>query len=401
MVEVYSSALDKSINVGRIIGKIKGKRKGPTMVFFAGVHGNETAGVFALDKVFKYLNPDDVSGSLYAIAGNISALGVNERYVHEDLNRLWKEDYIRDIKNKTVLKTDEAELLELFDIIDELLKSESGPFYFIDFHTTSSKTIPFITINDALINRKFSQQFPVPVVLGIEEYLDGPLLSYINELGYVSLGFESGQHQEKDAIINCEAFIYLALIFAKAISSKSVIGLPVYFKQLKDQSHQIEDTFEVTYLHKIASSDDFNMVPGFESFQKISKNTVLAHDVNGEIRSKHQARIFMPLYQKMGKEGFFIIQPIKPFFLRLSELLRRIKFDGLLVLLPGVSWYSHHKNVLRVNLKIAKYFAKSFFHLLGYRSQFIEQNYLLLYNRERRSKKRMYNKELWYKKATN
>ena len=184
MVEVYSSALDKSINVGRIIGKIKGKRKGPTMVFFAGVHGNETAGVFALDKVFKYLNPDDVSGSLYAIAGNISALGVNERYVHEDLNRLWKEDYIRDIKNKTVLKTDEAELLELFDIIEELLKSESGPFYFIDFHTTSSKTIPFITINDALINRKFSQQFPVPVVLGIEEYLDGPLLSYINELGY-------------------------------------------------------------------------------------------------------------------------------------------------------------------------------------------------------------------------
>ena len=40
-----------------------------------------------------------------------------------------------------------------------------------------------------------------PIVLGIEEYLQGPLLSYINTLGYVSLGFESGQHDNKQAIL--------------------------------------------------------------------------------------------------------------------------------------------------------------------------------------------------------
>ena len=36
---------------------------------------------------------------------------------------------------------------------------------------------------------------------GIEEYLNGPLLSYINELGYVAFGFEGGQHDDISAIV--------------------------------------------------------------------------------------------------------------------------------------------------------------------------------------------------------
>jgi hypothetical protein len=396
MVEVNSPALKRSITLNRIIGKIEGHKKGPTMVFFGGIHGNETAGVFALNTVFSALDRKDISGTLYAITGNISALKENKRYVNNDLNRLWFSDRIKEIQDKTSLNTEEAELLELFKIIHDILETETGPFYFIDFHTTSSKTIPFITINDALINRKFSSLFPVPLVLGIEEYLEGPLLSYINQLGYVSLGFESGQHDEKEAVSNSQAFIYLALVYAKAISPNAVEGFPIYYQQLKEQCHNIQDAFEVTYLHRVKPADNFKMVSGFKSFEKISKNNILAHDINGEIVSKHNARIFMPLYQKIGEEGFFIIKPIKPFFLKLSEFLRRIKFDSFLVILPGVSWANKQKQVLLVNLKIAKFFAKSFFHLLGYRSQKIDATHLRLSNRERASKNSMYKIEDWY-----
>lgn len=77
----------------------------------------------------------------------------------------------------------------MFTLLEDIINSNFGPFYFIDFHTTLSKTLPFITINDVVIDRKFSKFFLVPIALGIEEYLNGPLLSYINELGYVSLGF--------------------------------------------------------------------------------------------------------------------------------------------------------------------------------------------------------------------
>ena len=104
----------------------------------------------------------------------------------------------------------------------------------------------------------------------------------------------------------------------------------------------------------------------------------------------------MPLYQKKGAEGFFIIRPIKPFFLKLSALLRRIKTDTVLVLLPGISWVNKKEGILQVNIKVAKYFAKSIFHVLGYRSKHITKTHLRLNNRERVAKTSMYKNEPWY-----
>ena len=91
---------------------------------------------------------------------------------------------------------DEIELAELFALIQEIIQNQSGPLYFFDLHTTSSQSIPFIPVNDSLINRAFAQQYPLPLILGIEEYIEGPVLSYINELGFVSFGFEGGQHTD-------------------------------------------------------------------------------------------------------------------------------------------------------------------------------------------------------------
>ena len=85
-----------------------------------------------------------------------------------------------------------------------------------------------------------------------------------------------------------------------------------------------------------------------------------------------------------------------PIFLKLSEILRRIKIDSLLVLLPGVTWETNEKQVLKVNIKIARFFAKSLFHLLGYRSQTIDKTHIKFYNRERTAKTNMYKNEAWY-----
>jgi hypothetical protein len=77
-------------------------------------------------------------------------------------------------------------------------------------------------VNDSLINRKFSTQNPVPMILGIEEYLDGALLSYINDLGYVSFGYEAGQHDDIASLENQIAFIYLSIVFAEVVSKDDV-----------------------------------------------------------------------------------------------------------------------------------------------------------------------------------
>ncbi|MGB1307963.1 MAG: hypothetical protein ACPG6B_03570 [Oceanihabitans sp.] len=104
----------------------------------------------------------------------------------------------------------------------------------------------------------------------------------------------------------------------------------------------------------------------------------------------------MPLYQTKGKEGYFIIKKINPFFLKLSSVLRKTKTDNLLALLPGVNWEDKNKNVLVVNLKVARFFAKSIFHLFGYRNHQIDTTHIRLNNRERVSKTAMYKDQLWY-----
>lgn len=398
MVQVYSKALNKKLMVDRIIGKIETGKPGPTVVFFAGIHGNEVAGVFALEKVFGELDKLNakIRGKIYGICGNLKALASNKRYIKEDLNRLWTKSNIKKIAIKEKLSDEEEELVSLMVVLEKILKDDPGPYYFIDLHTTSSKTLPFITINDALINRKFSANFPVPVILGIEEFLDGPMLSYINQLGYVAIGFESGQHDEAISITNNIAFIFLTLVFARLIKKKSLPEFEVYFKQLKDASGDVSEIFEIIYLYRIQTGEHFKMLPGFESFESVSKGMPLAMSDGFTVESQYKARLFMPLYQKLGDDGFFLIRSIPYFALKLSSFLRKIKFDNLLVWLPGIQWESREKEILRVDLNTAKYFTGPLFHLLGYRIRVMDENYLRLYNREHAAKTEMYRGEKWY-----
>jgi len=393
MVEVFSKAVNRSTSVKRILFEIKGNDTGPTIVFFGGIHGNEPAGVFGLKSVLNKLDKKNVNGNIYAISGNLRALKEGKRYINKDLNRIWTEEELNSTLQHHSLVSEHKEQLEIYNLLQDIILNNKGPFYFIDLHTTSSKTLPFITINDAIINRKFSQQFPVPIVLGIEEYLQGPLLSYINTLGYVSLGFESGQHDNKQAILNNIAFINLALEYSNVIKR---INTNKHHEFLKSASQNLSKTFEVIYLHRIKDSDVFEILPAFKSFEPIKRRTLIALHNGQEIFSKYTGHIFMPLYQKSGNEGFFLIRKIHPFFLKLSILLRDIKADKVFTLMPGISWHNKEKGVLKVNLKIAKYFAKSIFHLLGYRSKQTDQTHLFVTNRERVSKTKSYSKETWF-----
>lgn len=385
----------------RFIGQLEGKTNGPTVVFFGGIHGNEPAGVKALEQVFTclYEAPLEIKGAIFGIRGNMPALLQKKRYIENDLNRLWSEAQIEQIEKKprSILGPEEWELLDLKQTLVALLQNQAPPFYFIDFHTTSSKTLPFITINDALINRKFSQQFPVPIILGIEEYLEGPLLSRMNQLGYVSLGFESGRHDEKVAIANNVAFFWLTLVFAGILQKVNVPDFERAYRQLSESALNNSDFYEVVYRHVLHPHDAFTMLPGFKNFQNVSKGRLLAWQNEKKVQAQKKSILFMPLYQEQGGEGFFLIDKISKWALAWSIVLRKIKFDRLLVYLPGISWHSTEKKALLVNLSVARLFAKSFFHLLGYRSQDKDDTHVLMYNRELTAKNAMYRDELWYR----
>lgn len=393
-------SIESPIKISRFIGQVTGEQKGPTLIFFGGIHGNEPAGVRALEHLFNALDAGSfrICGTIVGIRGNLPALLQGKRFLDQDLNRLWTEKNIIEIKNKpsSELEVEELELLEIEQLISELLGFYKPPFYFIDFHTTSSKTLPFITINDALINRKFSQQFPVPIILGIEEYLEGPLLSHMNKLGYVSLGFESGQHNEESAVKNSIAFSWLTLVFSGAVAEQDVSDLDAFYQQLESSANMDSNFYEVVHRQELKKTDEFSMLNGYVSFQKVTKGTLLAIQNREKISAEEDTILFMPLYQQQGAEGFFLIENIPKWALKTSVLLRKLRMDRLLTFLPGISWNDARKESLLVNLSVARFFTKSFFHLLGYRNRQVDESHIIMHNRERSAKKKMYRKELWY-----
>lgn len=397
MTEVHSKALEKPTFVSRIISKLEGAKKGITVVVFAGIHGNENSGIFAIQEVFNRLKQFDINGTIYGISGNLKALEANKRFIDEDLNRIWTFENLDRLIRKKELNTEEKEQSEIFDLLNEIVSLNPGPFYFIDLHTTSSKTMPFITISDALINRRFSKLFPVPIVLGIEEYLNGPLLTYINQLGYVSIGFESGQHDEINSIKNHMSFLFLALVYARVVKQEDIVDFKEHYNAINSASNNHADIYEVIHLHRIQQNDVFKMINGFKSFQPIKKGVLLAESNGEKIKSEKKGILFMPLYQEIGEDGFFIIRKVKPIFLRLSAILRKTKADNLLVLLPGIHWEDKRKHVLKVDLKIARFYVKQIFHLFGFRSKQVDTTHLKLYNRARNARTKLYEKESWFK----
>lgn len=396
MIKIEREAFGESISFGRILGKVTGSTPGPTLIFIAGIHGNEPAGIVALKNTFCEIEKlkSRLRGSCYAISGNLPALQKGSRYCKEDLNRLWtKEKVKRYIHEERPTHSDATQLKEIWEEITTILKLENGPFYFMDLHTTSAYTVPFLTVNDMMLNRKYTSQYPCPIILGIEEYLEGPLLSYINEMGYVAFGFEGGQHDSPEAVQNHTAFIYLSLVYAGCIEEQE-IALPKFYNQLNTSG--IDVFYEIFYRFELAGEKDFKMLDGFKNFVRVKKNQQLAWQDSQPVLSPTNGAIFMPLYQTEGDDGFFLVRKIPKIFLKLSALFRKIKLDKVLTILPGVSRHDHIKNALVVNKKIARFFTREFFHLLGYRNKTLSRNNILMKNREITARNKMYENTHWY-----
>ena len=382
----------------RIIGDVGTGKAGPVAVFFGGIHGNETAGVEALEQLVSELvqNESELQGRVIAIRGNIQALQAKKRYLDEDLNRLWTKESIMRIRIKPVLLAEEREMLEILDFLEKVIDTSQGPFYFFDLHTTSGKSNPFLTINDALVNRKFATYIPVPTILGIEEHLSGPLLSFVNQLGYVALGFEAGQHEDPKSVERCKAFSYLSLQTAGILERINTRSPDPNYELLYNPAFGEQTFFEVIEVYKVGEFEVFRMLPGYESFQPVAKGQPVALHQGNQVLFPHNANIFMPLYQSQGKEGFFVIRKVPAVFLSLSVLFRKFRFDNLLVLFPGVSWENKKKEILRVDRRLAKFMTKQIFHLLGYRLRIVDGRYLRMYNRERATKKQTYHEAAWW-----
>lgn len=374
---------DYIVDSERFIFNFEASSDKPLVLFICGIHGNEPMSVIAMNRVKDELLRENiqVNGSLVAIKGNVKALRLGDRFIDNDLNRLWLENEIKVISNGAIFENERAEMKEIWGILREKLKNrKQDDCVIFDLHTTSSPSVPFITINDTISNRKIAKKFPVATVFGIEEFLEGPLLSYMNELGFNAIGFEGGQHDEEDALLNHMAFIWLSLA-NQGLIDDSLKQVKASKKRLKEVSEDPHKFFEITFRHEVGTEDKFKMYPGYKNFQPIDKDILLAKNNDKDILSEWNDRIFMPLYQNKGNDGFFIIRRIPRFYLWLSRVLRSYNFEKLLTLLPGVTVYDEKAHVLAVYNSVTTVLRKEVFHLFGFRQKVAHNESVTLFIR--------------------
>jgi len=293
----------------RIIDRYTSEKDGPLVFITAAVHGNEPSGVEALKEVFKQLRAvgAHINGTLIGLRGNLNALKNNRRFIDEDLNRTWKEEKI----NKTFREThEETEMQEIIEILDKELEKNNGhKAYFLDCHTTSSQSAPYMSVQVKNDNDDWAHKFPTYIVRGFSDIVNGSIDHYFTDRGLTGFTFEAGQHDDPASAKHHQSMIWLILNEACGLDLENVDTYPQCVDSLRNDAPD-QKTFEIIHRHEIKEGDDFKMKPGFDNFQKISKGELLATNNGKELKSTWDAYIFMPLYQGQGNDGFFVINEV-------------------------------------------------------------------------------------------
>ncbi len=358
--------------IAHLVVDHRGSLPGPTVVVAAGIHGNEPSGLAALQRVLHRLRQGELPfrGRLVGLAGNLRALQRGDRFIEEDLNRIWSSERVAAIGSPAWIPPtpDAAEQAELLALLEQIFAETEGPGYFLDLHTSSAPGEPFVCIGDTLRNRAFAMQFPVPVILGLEEQVDGALLEYVNNLGHVTMGVEAGQHDHPDSTDHHEAFVWLSLCVAGCLQKECVPDAEATRQGLGRSVGKLPRVMEVRYRHAITPRDGFNMELGYTNFHTVELDELLARDASGAIRAREAGRVLLPLYQGLGGDGFFVVRDVRPLWLSISALLRRLRLDRWVSWLPGVR-QGANDDVVIADHHVARWFTVETFHLLGFRKQ--------------------------------
>jgi len=318
-----SSEAKPDLKQGRVIGRYEGTENGPLFICLGAMHGNEPAGVRAIDLVIKMLEVEPIRtpgfvfrGRLLGLIGNLTAYRQQQRYLDKDLNRSFDVEHLAVIKKQDP-KELSSECLE-FLALDELIRNEIksyGPdkIVLLDLHTTSSHGGIFTICRDRKEDLHIAAALHAPIVLGMLEGLKGTTLHYFTteNLGVKSIPitFESGQHEEGMAVNRAVAGIINCLQVIGAVDTNVVEN---HHEQiLLDYSKQLPKVTELITRHPITPEDDFKMKEGYQNFQKVAAGEVVAHDKSGPLTIEEDSRILMPLYQDQGEDGYFLVKQIQ------------------------------------------------------------------------------------------
>ena len=356
-----------------------GEKLGTLLFVVGGIHGNEPAGVRAMRTVFAELEKlaPPIHGRVVGLVGNAGALAAGRRFLRQDLNRLWTDERLGTLVDPCTTSDgldagpEAAEQRELLRTFLEHMREPWERVVLLDLHSTSAGGAPFTIISDTLQNRPVAFALPVPVLLGLEERIEGTLLSWFADQGHVALCLEGGQNDLPSTVDHHVAAIWLTLASAGLVAPEHLPALAAQRERLENSARDLPPVVELRYRFGIPDGAVFEMRPGFQNFQPVRRGEVLASMDPGsgarEVQSPIAGRVLMPRYQTLGDDGFFLGREVRAFWLRLSELVRRAHLSWAVRLLPGVRRSAGHPRALVVDRRIARWFTVEILHLFGYR----------------------------------
>ena len=360
------------VRVQRVVGEVTGAQPGPLLLLVGGIHGNEPAGLTAALRVFQKLeapapNGGGLRGRLVALAGNLAALDRGERYLDRDLNRIWTDAETPDAR------AGPREIDERRDLL-RAIRAELGRAperaVLLDMHSTSAEGAPFCIMGDTLRNRVIARRLGVPVLLGLEEAVEGTLLEYFGELGHAALCLEGGQHERPSTVDHHEAAVWITLVGLGMLAREDVPCYDEHRRRLRRAGSGLPTTVEIRHRHRIQRGESFRMEPGFKNFQPVGEGRVLAWSSlagGGEVRAPFRGLLLMPRYQGQGEDGFFLGREVRRPWLALSAFLRRLRAERLLPLLPGIRRHPTRAEALVADRRVARFLTVEVFHLFGFR----------------------------------
>ena len=304
----------------RIIGRFKGDQEGPLLICIGGIHGNEPAGIKAIEDVMYWLQNEKLNfpnfiykGSLLGLKGNLEAIQQKKRFIDRDLNRMLTPEEINQVRSQpsSSYLQEEKECIELLDVISAEINDQKPSLTLIlDLHTTTATGGVFSIAAEDKVSLSLAKGLHIPVILGIASGLKGTTLDYFNRPNenIFCVVLEAGQHDDPQSVVRTVSAIINCMRALESIDPQYVDhhhdGL------LIDLGKNLPAVTRLIYHYKIQPGEKFIMKEGYMNFDLIQKGDWLADNQDGQILAPTGGLILMPKYQPLGDDGFFIVEEV-------------------------------------------------------------------------------------------
>lgn len=265
----------------KVVEKV-GKTKDKTAIILAGVHGNEKAGVNAVNNIISKLKIK--SGKVLFIHANLEAMKQNTRFIEHNLNRIFNDNLPKEIK-ESIEGESASELMPLLKNAD----------FVLDLHQSNSKdSKPFIICEKNSFD--LSKSLPADTVTtGWDPFYPHSSISYVESNSGKAVSIELGYILDPKGTKLAEEAI---------VSFLSLLGFIEGTPTITENQTQFK--LKHVYKNKLNS---FHKSRDFSDFEKLNEKTLMGKEGSKEIfQEKNEIMLFVRDQPELNRECFVVLE---------------------------------------------------------------------------------------------